>query len=801
MENLEYLDFDLSIEGSGGHYQARVLASPIGQAAVEFDTPLSPLELENFYLKVGRPRQGVRRLDSPEMESAKIVGGRLFQAVFGDEIYACFRASLNDARQEQKGLRVRLRVNAPELNDLPWEYLYNPRQNQFLSWSVYTPIIRYLESPHPPEVLAIKPPLRILVMISSPSGYPPLEMEREWGQLKKALEPLEKRGLVKLRRVDDASLTALQRYLRQKEVHIFHFIGHGRYDTERRDGQLLFQDENGGGRPMSGQYLGAMLADHNPLRLVVLNACEGARTSNADPYAGVAQSLVQQGIPAVIAMQFPITDLAAITFGREFYSALVDGFPVDAALSEARKAIFAQGSDIEWGTPVYFTRAPDGKIFDVERLAGPPSTGPLPDDEENQLLPEEVRKQMESPPPAQKPPAKKQPSQAAPQAKHPAPVETKPASAAVPAWLSDRRVWIGAGIGGFLIILLVMLGLSGVFNTGPTPTITQVALITSTTAPVIDGTQLPLEDTKTPTPEIEPSPTGATPAGSTPTSSNTPAAQPSSTAGPTTTGATPSPSATPGAAPTLAALIKDAKGIEMALIPAGVFVIGSDANERDEIPVHEVYLPNYYIDIYEVSNLSYLACVRAGSCRSPDETSSNSRQSYFGDPDYANYPVIYVNWSAAQSYCQWRGTKLPTEAEWEKAARGTDRRIYPWGDSLKSIEANFCDKNCTQSWALKSINDGFNDTAPAGSYPNGVSPFGVYDMAGNVWEWVADWYDENYYSKLVYENPLGPEVGTMRILRGGSWLDLISDLRVSKRYRQRPDGSYPTAGFRCAWTP
>ena len=358
MENLEYIDFDLQIEGSAGNYQARVLDSPIGQVTGSFQQPFSPLEMENFFLKVGRPRQGVRHLDSPEMGAAKQVGGRLFEAVFSDEIYACFRSSLNDARQAGKGLRVRLRVNAPELGDLPWEYLYNPRQNQFLSWSVYTPVVRYLEVAQPPEALAVKPPLRVLVMISSPQGYPPLDVEREWAQLQKALSPLEQRGLLKLRRTDDASLSALQSYLRQKEVHILHFIGHGRFDPGQKDGQLLFEDENGGGRPLSGQYLGALLGDHNPLRLVVLNACEGARTSQTDPYAGVAQSLVQQGIPAVIAMQFPITDQAAITFGREFYSALVDGFPVDAALSEAAQGHLCPGQRYRVGYAGVFHARP-----------------------------------------------------------------------------------------------------------------------------------------------------------------------------------------------------------------------------------------------------------------------------------------------------------------------------------------------------------------------------------------------------------------------------------------------------------
>jgi outer membrane protein assembly factor BamD (BamD/ComL family) len=152
-------------------------------------------------------------------------------------------------------------------------------------------------------------------------------------------------------------------------VHIFHYIGHGKYFEQKQDGMLLLEDESGHGKPTSGQHLGAILHDHHTLRLVVLNACEGARTSADDPYTGVAQTLVRQGIPAVLAMQFEIFEDAAITLAQEFYSAIVDGYPVDAALSEARKAIFASNNDVEWGTPVLFMRIPNGVLFRPETPA------------------------------------------------------------------------------------------------------------------------------------------------------------------------------------------------------------------------------------------------------------------------------------------------------------------------------------------------------------------------------------------------------------------------------------------------
>ena len=209
-------------------------------------------------------------------------------------------------------------------------------------------------------------------MISSPADYPGLDVENEWSRLNQALAGLIEKGQVRLERLADARLSVLQRRLRGGEYHVLHFIGHGGFDPATQDGVLVLCDEAGKGRLVSAEHLGTLLHDHRSMRLVVLNACEGSRSSRADPFAGVAQTLVQQGVPAVIAMQFEITDQAAITFAEEFYAATAGGYPVDAALAAARKAIFAAGNDIEWGTPVLFLRAPDGRLFSVDRGAARP---------------------------------------------------------------------------------------------------------------------------------------------------------------------------------------------------------------------------------------------------------------------------------------------------------------------------------------------------------------------------------------------------------------------------------------------
>jgi hypothetical protein len=371
-----YLDFDLLIERAEQGYRARVLRCPAVPAACGFALPFSDLELENFLLKIGYTRGKVRRLESRNTELAKDFGRRLFEAAFGDEVRGCLRQSLDVANQQDAGLRLRLHLTgAPELADLPWEFLYDPALNRFFVLSGKTPLVRFLDLPERIRPLAVQPPLRVLGMISSPAGYEPLDVDREWAKLAEAVADLTGQGLVTVERLAQPTLAALQRRLRRGQYHIFHFVGHGAFDERAQDGVLLLEDEKKEGRPVSGQELGTLLRDHTSLRLAILNACEGGRASRTDPFAGTAQSLVQQGIPAVIAMQFEVADETAILFSREFYAAIADGYAVDAALAEARKAIFAADGDLEWATPVLYMRAPDGRIFDYRQIVEPQGRG------------------------------------------------------------------------------------------------------------------------------------------------------------------------------------------------------------------------------------------------------------------------------------------------------------------------------------------------------------------------------------------------------------------------------------------
>ena len=372
---MRYQDFDLLIDRNGDSLRAQVLNSPAGQASAEFCLPFSEDKLENYLLRLGRTHGvATRRVESQEMNTAKAFGAALFDAVFTGDVKACFRSSLDEVRRQNDGLRIRLRLADPSVADLPWEFLYNRSVNRFIALSVHTPLVRYMDLPERIQPIAVKPPIRVLVMISSPSDYPALDVEAEWTLLNDSLADRIAAGQIAIERLAGASLESLQHRLRRESYHIFHFIGHGEFDQALQEGVLILESENKRGHKVDSQFLGMLLHDHESLRVAILNACEGARTSRTDPFAGSAQSLVQQGIPAVIAMQFEIANDVAGRFAHEFYGALADGYPIDASLTEARKSIFAAGREVEWGTPVLYLRAPDGRIFDIDSSAPPART-------------------------------------------------------------------------------------------------------------------------------------------------------------------------------------------------------------------------------------------------------------------------------------------------------------------------------------------------------------------------------------------------------------------------------------------
>jgi O-acetyl-ADP-ribose deacetylase (regulator of RNase III) len=383
VSELAFLNLDLLIERTEPDYRVRILASPAGESKpASFRVPFSDLALEHFLLKIGRSRRNVRpgtptwlpyasappaRISASQVTATKDIGARLFEAVFPDDLHVNLASSQNSADAMDTGLRIRLRFSdCPELSRLPWEYLYDREHKRFLCLSERTPLVRYLEVPDPVRVVPVMPPLRILVVIASPSDLPQLDSEQEWSNVTTALSQLTQRGRVEAVRLEKPALGALQRELRRHTYHIIHFIGHGGFDSQTQGGMLAMEDDHGRARLVAGDDLGMLLHNHRSLRLAVLNSCEGDRSDRSDPFSGTAQSLIQQGIPAVVAMQFEISDDAAITFSHVLYEAIADGYPLDAATTEARKAIYADGNLTEWGTPVLYLRAPDGRIFDIQ---------------------------------------------------------------------------------------------------------------------------------------------------------------------------------------------------------------------------------------------------------------------------------------------------------------------------------------------------------------------------------------------------------------------------------------------------
>lgn len=278
------------------------------------------------------------------------------------------------------------------------------------------------------------------------------------------------------------------------------------------------------------------------------------------------------------------------------------------------------------------------------------------------------------------------------------------------------------------------------------------------------------------------------------------------------------PTETPAATPTLTPVptLEVDLYLGMVLIPAGEFTMGSSEEEidyalqlcdeygdcerdlfQDEYPQHSVYLDAFYIDMYEVTNAQYRECVEAGVCEPPVTTSSSSRDSYYGNSRYDDYPVIWVSWYDAHSYCEWADRRLPTEAEWEKAARGTDGRIYPWGDQWDGSRLNYCDASCSSDWRDEAFDDGYADTAPVGTYsPRGDSPYGVTNMAGNVFEWTSSAHRDYPYD--ADDGREDPEGGVARVLRGGSWGLSPRFGRSAQRLRFTPDWRLQDWGFRCA---
>jgi formylglycine-generating enzyme required for sulfatase activity len=363
-----------------------------------------------------------------------------------------------------------------------------------------------------------------------------------------------------------------------------------------------------------------------------------------------------------------------------------------------------------------------------------------------------------------------------PPPKSPSPIYAPTPQAVVlkPSSLPNWLVPVGAGGAGIVLLcVLIALGVNGILN-NPTPTPTQVVARAPTQAP--SNTSVPT-NTSTRLPTQTPFVVTATPL-------------------PTPTFTAPSPITS------TTLTLRDGNtrsfppdNAPMMFVSAGDFKMGSDDADKDaysdERPQHTVYLDAFWMDKFEVTNALYKKCVSDGVCTAPSNESSSKRNPYYDNSKYADYPVIYITWDQANTYCtKWAGKRLPTEAEWEKAARGTDGRIYPWVGAFDGARLNSWDSNPRPG-----------DTTAIGSYPTGASPYGIMDLAGNVWEWVADWYNGKYYASSPRNNPRNDTPGPYRVLRGGAWNDSSGNPRAANRNDNAPTNFNDNVGFRCARSP
>ncbi|HEV7526698.1 MAG TPA: CHAT domain-containing protein [Acidimicrobiia bacterium] len=381
---MELQDFEISIRRTAGaEFVVSVDRSPGGETSRRMTLPFDGLALENRLqrLQIALLSGGTarRRIGSDGEKVVRDFGQSLFNALIADNVRNVFDVSRARAAAQGQGLRIKLSCNDALAAGLPWEYMFDERSDDFVGLSQETPIVRYLRVGQPPRPLALVHPLRILGLVASPADRVALDTTAEKQRLEPALGDLCSAGRIELHWAAGESWRELQHELRHGPWHIFHFVGHGGFDSRAQEGVLALVADDGTSELISATNVGRLLGDHQSIRLAVLNCCEGARANDADIFSSVASVLVRRGTPAVLGMQYEITDDAAIEVAQAFYAAIADGSPVDLALTDARKAVcLAMPTSLEWGVPVLYTHTNDGVLFDLAHETSVPdrSTGP-----------------------------------------------------------------------------------------------------------------------------------------------------------------------------------------------------------------------------------------------------------------------------------------------------------------------------------------------------------------------------------------------------------------------------------------
>jgi hypothetical protein len=370
------VSLELDVSGENGVYrvEARSTASGecVGEAVFDREDHLVEQSLQRLRLALLSSAATVRRVPTRDEKAVQHIGGLLFSRLFNGDVRMLLDTTRQVAAQQSRPVRLVLRMRPPELASMPWEFLYDARRDDYLSLSM--PLVRYTEVLEPVRPLMVTSPLRILGMSSRPAGLDQLDVAAERAHLQHALTQLGRTGRVELTWADGETWRDLVRALNQDQWHILHLVGHGGYDETAGEGVFYLSAEDGSSYPLRASRLAQVLNLYPSLRLVLLNSCESAVGNSSDLFSSAAATLIRRGVPAVLAMQYEISDRAAVEFTRSFYEAVASGRPIDAAVRDARLAVsLARPDSLEWGTPVLFLRQSDGRIFDVSEHTSSPA--------------------------------------------------------------------------------------------------------------------------------------------------------------------------------------------------------------------------------------------------------------------------------------------------------------------------------------------------------------------------------------------------------------------------------------------
>jgi len=368
--------FDLFLDRTEEGYRATVRSSPAGAATIAFEPPFQRREQYAVVQQLLADPGEDEAQRNAQFVLAREVGGKLFDAIFVGPVLELWQESWRLAYTSRATLRVQVSFgDVPFLRTLPWEYLYDETREEFLALSVHTPLVRRQTAAHAMRPLVVEPPLRVLVVMAGPEGYPPLAVGRDWRALLDAVDYLAAEGRMVFERLPRPTLLDLQRRLRQRNYHILHFIGFAVHDPQTQSGVVMFEDEMGRGRAVSGEHLGKLLSDHFSLRLAMIEVRNAARAGGVDPGADVSEQVVRRGVPAAIYRPSKLRARPSLAFFHEFYRMLAAFHPVDVAMAEARRAIQLEESGAGWGLSHLVSRIPDGRLF--ERYV-PPAPVPKP---------------------------------------------------------------------------------------------------------------------------------------------------------------------------------------------------------------------------------------------------------------------------------------------------------------------------------------------------------------------------------------------------------------------------------------